>query len=409
MRDPADGARPEDETDAAEPGSGHAIALYAATGSHLVRYEVDVERAALTEREAVLLPENIQYVWPHPSRRYLYLACSNGAPGSLGERHCAVALRVAAGGILAVHGETIALHGRPVHITTDIVGRHALIAYNDPSAVTVHRIAGDGTLGEAVQQVNPPNAGIFAHQTRVLASDRTAILVTRGNDAVHDRPEDPGALKIFDYDDGRLSLRATIAPGGGYGYGPRHVDFHPSGRWLYVSLERQNRLHVHSVAGDAIDPAPAFVYETLADPAHVRPAQRAGTLHVHPGGRLLYVANRADGTALENGTTVFAGGENNIAVYAIDERTGALTLVQHIDTGGIVPRTFAIDPDGRMLVAANSKALPVKTPRGCIIRPAGLTLFDIAADGRLGYRRQYDMAIGSPTLFWVGMVALPSA
>jgi len=391
-----------------EAKPGHAIALYAAMANRLVRYELDFEQAALEEREAVALPENIQYAWPHPSQRYLYLACSNGAPGSLGERHCAAALRVTADGILRPHGGTIALPGRPVHITTDISGRHALIAYNDPSAVTVHRIAADGKLGEAVPQAEAPDAGIFAHQTRVLTSDRTAILVTRGNDAAPGKPEDPGALKIFDYDDGQLSLRASIAPGGGYGYGPRHVDFHPSGRWLYVSLERQNRLHVHRMAGDAIDPVPAFTYETLADPAHVRPAQRAGTLHVHPNGRLLYVANRADGTVIENGKTLFAGGENNIAVYAIDGQTGRLALLQHIDTRGIVPRTFAVDPGGRMLIAANSKTLAAKTNGGWATLPASLAVFNIAAGGKLEYMRKYDMADGSSTLFWVGLVAVPS-
>jgi len=56
------------------------------------------------------------------------------------------------------------------------------------------------------------------------------------------KPEDPGALKIFGFEDGQLTNRASIAPGGGYGFGPRHLDFHPAQPWVYVSLERQNKL-----------------------------------------------------------------------------------------------------------------------------------------------------------------------
>jgi len=44
---------------------------YASVGPLLKMFEVDVEGAQLHERGAVTLPANIQYAWPHPSRRYL--------------------------------------------------------------------------------------------------------------------------------------------------------------------------------------------------------------------------------------------------------------------------------------------------------------------------------------------------
>ena len=57
------------------------IVYYASIGSELTLYDVDVDGAALTKRSTVTLPANIQYVWPHPSRRYLYVVSSNGGPG----------------------------------------------------------------------------------------------------------------------------------------------------------------------------------------------------------------------------------------------------------------------------------------------------------------------------------------
>jgi len=56
------------------------------------------------------------------------------------------------------------------------------------------------------------------------------------------KPEEPGALKVFYYEGSKLTNEASVAPNGGYGFGPRHLDFHPTKPWVYVSLERQNRL-----------------------------------------------------------------------------------------------------------------------------------------------------------------------
>src|SRR5438874_9721522 len=55
-------------------------AYYASVGPRLKLFEVDVDGAQLHERDAVTLPANIQYAWPHPSRRYLMLFPVTAAP-----------------------------------------------------------------------------------------------------------------------------------------------------------------------------------------------------------------------------------------------------------------------------------------------------------------------------------------
>src|SRR5258707_1165270 len=52
--------------------------FYASAGPELTLYSVDVDEAALVKRDTVSLPANIQYAWPHPSKRYLYVVSSNG-------------------------------------------------------------------------------------------------------------------------------------------------------------------------------------------------------------------------------------------------------------------------------------------------------------------------------------------
>lgn len=392
----------------AQTGSNK-VALYSSVGPVLTHYDVDVGGAALAKHGSVTLPANVQYAWPHVSRQYLYVASSSSAPGAgpAGTEHHVSAFRIdRASGALTPHGNPIRLPTRPIHLCTDIPSEHLLVAFNNPSALRVYRINRDATPGEEVKQPGPIDAGIFGHQVRVTANNPLAILVTRGNDPARGKPEDPGALKVFHYDHGLLRNGVSIAPDGGYGFGPRHLDFHPTQPWVYVSLERENKLDMYSIDGDALSAAPVFRKETLAEPGNKKSRQAAGAVHVHPNGRVVYGVNRADTTADFEGRKVFAGGENTLAVYSINPSTGEPAPIQHVDTRGIHCRTFHIDPSGRMLVAAHTMGLPVRD--GGTVRdvPACMSVFRIGTDGRLDYVRKYDVDVGRNTMFWMGMVRL---
>src|SRR5947208_614065 len=60
--------------------------FYSAVGPELTLYSVDIENDALVKQGTVSTPANIQYAWPHPSKRYLYVVSSNGGPGGTGGR-----------------------------------------------------------------------------------------------------------------------------------------------------------------------------------------------------------------------------------------------------------------------------------------------------------------------------------
>ena len=385
------------------------VALYASVGPELTQYDVDVEAAALVRRGAVTLPANVHYAWPHASGRYLYVASSDSAPGagSVGDKHHVTAFCIdPATGALTPHGQPIPLPTRPIHMTTDIPSDHLLVAFSNPSALRVYRVNPDATPGDEVRQPEPIDAGIYGHQVRVSPDNRLAILVTRGHDAAAGKSEEPGALKIFQYKDGLLTDEVSAAPNGGYGFGPRHLDFHPSKPWVYVSLERQNKLDMFEITNGKLSAAPVFRKETLAEPGNIRGRQAAGTVHVHPNGRFVYAANRASSTVRVDGKSVFAGGENTFAVYEIDMTTGEPVPIQQVDTRGIHCRTFHIDPSGRMLVAAHIMALPVREGGAIRTVPASLAVFRIDDGGKLDFVRKYDVDVGSRTMFWMGMVPL---
>ena len=385
------------------------VALYANVGADLTHYDVDVAGLELIKRGTVTLPASVQYAWPHVSRGYLYVATSSSASGygAAGTEHHVTAFRIdPASGALTPHGAPIRLPTRPIHMTTDIPSRNILVAFNNPSALHIYRINEDLTPGEEVNQPGPIDAGIFAHQVRVSPDNRLAILVTRGNEGTPTKAEDPGALKVFDYKDGVLTNEVSIAPNGGKEFGPRHLDFHPTKPWMYVSIETQNKMYTYLMENGRIKPDIAYRAETLAEPNNIRARQAAGTVHVHPNGRFLYAANRAQATVEFQGKQVFKGGENSIVVYSINQSTGEPTSIQHIETQKIHPRTFHIDPSGRMLVAQHN--LPVDVRDGDAIKtlPAGLSVFRIGDDGKLAFARKYDVDVGDKTMFWMGMVPL---
>jgi hypothetical protein len=82
--------------------------FYASVGPALTRYQIDVEEAALTRQDTVMLPANVQYAWRHPTASFLYVATSNGGSASLGikgDKHFLSALRIDSGnGALQTHG-----------------------------------------------------------------------------------------------------------------------------------------------------------------------------------------------------------------------------------------------------------------------------------------------------------------
>ena len=380
--------------------------LYASVGADLIHFTVDVANATLTRRETVRVPANVQYVWPHASRRFLYAASSDSASGmgQAGTNHHVSAFRIdPASGALSPHGAPIPLPYRPIHMATDIPSEHVLAAFNNPPDVRVYRINDDATPGAEVAQPPDIEPGIFPHQVLTMPDNRHVILVTRGHDAAGEKPEQPGALKVFRYDNGVLRDEVSIAPNGGYGFGPRHLDFHPTKPWIYVSLERQNALAMFTHDGGQLAAAPAFQENALLEPDNIRGHQLAGTVHVHPNGHFVYVANRASGTVAKEGKNVFAGGENTIAVFATDETSGKPVPIQHVDTHGIHCRTFHIDPTGRLMVCAHIMGLPLAD--GTEV-PTRLTLFRIGDDGRLTFVRCYDVETNGRFMWWMGMVTL---
>jgi 6-phosphogluconolactonase len=389
------------------------VVLYSGVGDELTHYQVYTEAAILLKRNTVKLPGPIQYAWLSPAKKFLYVTSSTGGPGASGDQHHATVFAVdRATGELTPVGEPVKLRSRPIHNSVDNSGEYLLTAYNNPSGVSVHRLKADGSIGDEVPQPEKLDTGIYAHQVRVTPSNQSVILVTRGNNATANKPEDPGSLKVFGFKNGVLSNKAAVQPGNGLGFGPRHLAFHPRQPWVFVSVERQNQLYVYKLEPDGgLDPKPMYVTSTLLEPD--RHVSSAGPIHVHPSGRFVYLTNRGGfaqtpvpGAPMHDGLPIFDATNSSIAVFDINQQTGEPKLLETPDTRGGHPRTFGLDGRGQLLVAASLSPVAVRDGNGVKVLGAGFTMFRVERDGRLKFARRLDINTGGKTQWWAGVVEL---
>src|SRR5262245_62999969 len=110
---------------------------------------------------------------------------------------------------------------------------------------------------------------------------------------------------------------------------------------------------MHRLDGDALSAEPIYKKRSTVGTYDISFPQAAGGIHVHPNGRTVYLANRANATVDFNGKKVFRGGENNMAVFSIHPATGEPTLIQNEDPQSFHIRKFSIDPSGKLLIAAS--------------------------------------------------------
>jgi 6-phosphogluconolactonase len=119
------------------------------------------------------------------------------------------------------------------------------------------------------------------------------------------------------------------------GSGPRHLDFHPNGKWAYVIEEMGGTISGWKYYNGTLEK----FQHIDAHPADYQGSRGSADIHVSPDGKFLYASNRYEA--------------NNIAIYSIDGKTGMLKLVGFQDLPGKKPRNFAIDPGGQLLLVAN--------------------------------------------------------
>ena len=231
----------------------------------------------------------------------------------------------------------------PCHLSFDKGRKCLLVANYTGGNVAVLPIQRDGSLGPAIDVKQHEGSGpreqqksAHAHFIKLDRANRFAFAADLGSDKV----------MIYRFNSATSKLNAAPQPFAALhsGAGPRHLTFHPNGRHIYVINELDS-----SITTFKYNPVQGTL--TAFESVSTLPRDFTGTsycadIHVSRSGRFLYGSNR---------------GHNSIVVFAIDPRSGRLSLVEHVSTEGKWPRNFTIDPSGRFLLVANQHTNNVVT------------------------------------------------
>ena len=306
-------------------------------------YLLDPVNGQLSYHSEINDIENPSFLAIDSDNRYLYAVNENYRP-----EDCFVhAYQIdPQSGKLSYLNQQPSLGSSPCYVEVDQTDQLVAVANYSSGSVTALPIGENGALlpssdfhQHAGTGINPARQeGPHAHCSVIDPTNRYLFAADLGIDKIISYRLDLEGKKLIPHDPPYFEMLP--------GCGPRHIRFHPNGRLAYVINELDSTitaLHYDSAAGTF------SLIETISTlPEDFQGESYCAELCIAPKGNFLYGSNR---------------GHDSLAIFAIDEHTGRLSLVAHQSTFGKTPRNFAIDPSGTFLLVANQDSNNIVTFR----------------------------------------------
>jgi 6-phosphogluconolactonase len=319
--------------------AGEPVSVYAGTytgpkSKGIYRFEFDSTTGTPGSLMLAAETPSPSFLALHPNGKLLYAV--NEVNEFKGEKGGALsAFAIGKEGTLSLLNQASTGGPGPCHLSVDSQGKVVIAANYSGGSVISYRLNPDGRIGSRGSFIQHTGSSVnrqrqegpHAHGAYLDAKDRFVYVPDLGLDKI----------MIYRLDGARGDLKPNDPPAGILppGSGPRHFALHPRLPFAWSINELLSTVTTFTVnnltgALDAVASVPAL-------PGDFTGQSSTAEIFIHPNGRFLYGSNR---------------GHDSIAVFAIDDSTGRLTLVQHQPIGGRAPRGFAIDPTGRWLLAA---------------------------------------------------------
>lgn len=295
--------------------------------------EFDTDTGALSAPRLVIETRDPAHFTVSADGKRLYL-CNTGTPGGVS----AFAVEDAKSGALRLMNFKESKGRGPSYVSVDKSGRYLLDANYGGGFVEVYSLAADGSLDRQTAFVEHQGSSDhpqrqtkpYAHWFRTDPSGKFGLVADLGTDHI--------VVYRFDDQTGKLTPNDPPFFKVTGGSGPRHLAFHPNGKWLYGAMELSSE--VIALSWDSRKGTLTQFQAVKTLPEDFRDPSTTAEIAVRKDGRFLYVSNR---------------GHDSIAVYGIDARTGELTLKQRVPSRGKVPRYFTFDHSNRWLIVSNQE------------------------------------------------------
>jgi 6-phosphogluconolactonase len=224
----------------------------------------------------------------------------------------------------------------PCYVNTDQDGKYVIVGNYGGGSLSVLPVKPDGRIDAPVQTIEHTGKG--PNKERQEKPHVHCVVFSPDHQYLYVSDLGIDQVAIYNYKQGDVQPLTPANPG--YvglplGSGPRHLVFHPNGKWVYLIHELDGKITVFNYKNGALVPFQAI--STLPDPFKGKIS--GADIHISPDGKFLYASNR--------------GTLNNIVIYGIDQKKGSLVKKGQQSSGGKTPRNFVIDPSGNFLLAAN--------------------------------------------------------
>ena len=294
------------------------------------------ETGVLTKPELVVEAPAPAYFIIHPDGKHLYACNSNDfAKGYTGQTITAYSIDPKNGNLTLLNQQSSG-SADPSYICMDASKRFVLVANYKGGSVAVITLKPDGSLGEITANIKHTGRSVdtvrqtqpYVHSIKLDPTNHFALVADLGLDKlfVYRFNSETGSLEPND------SPFAAVAPGSG----PRHIAFHPNGKFVYLINEIACTIITYawdSTTGKLIE-----LQTSSTLPSDFKGKNTCAEIEVYPNGKFLYASNR---------------GHESLAVFAIDSTNGKISLLEHIPTQGHWPRNFSFDPTNKWLIVTN--------------------------------------------------------
>ncbi|MFT4415555.1 lactonase family protein [Fredinandcohnia humi] len=293
-------------------------------------FTLDTEQRKITDVKPVARLDNPTYVAISKNSQFLYSVAKEGILGGVSSFKINSVT-----GELVKQSEQLSEGSSPCHVSVNSTNDLVVTAHYHRGTVEAYQVDSDRRLTSPVSVVQHEGSSVdkerqekpHVHYSGFTPDEKYIIVVDLGIDKVI----------TYDVKDGVLKEVASLAvkPGSG----PRHLTFHPSGKFAYIMTELSSEVIV--VTYNPTNGSFTEVQTISTIPSTFTENNQGSAIHISSDGKYVYAGNR---------------GHNSIASFRVDQETGLLSFMEHTSTEGDWPRDFILDPSETFLVASNQNS-----------------------------------------------------
>lgn len=291
-------------------------------------FVLDTAAARISDVKLAAGLDNPTYLTISRDNNYLFSVVKEGGSGGV----AAYRVDSQTGALEAINSQ-VSEGSPPCHVSVDSSARNVFSANYHKGTVESFLTDADGSVRPPVSVVKHEGSGPdsrqekpHTHYAELTPDEKFVAAVDLGTDQVITYEVNKGILK----ENSTLSVKP--------GSGPRHLVFHPNGKYAYVMTEFSSEvllLEYHS------DGSFAQIQAISTLPEDFTENNQGSAIHISSDGRFVYAGNR---------------GHDSIAVFSVNQDNGELTFVEHTSTEGNWPRDFVLDPTEKFVVASNQNS-----------------------------------------------------